>query len=89
MPEPEEHGGLLAESGLQGKAEPDSYAPGGVVQRLENAVAEQLGKEMAVWLQTGTLAIHLAVRLLADSKRRVSFRSRATSTTIVVTALRP
>jgi threonine aldolase len=34
-------------------------------------MAALLGKEMAVWLPTGTLANHLAVRLLAKDKRRV------------------
>jgi threonine aldolase len=50
---------------------PDSYSQGGVVARLEEKVAGALGKEMAVWLPTGTLANHLAVRLFAGEKRRV------------------
>ena len=51
--------------------EPDQYSIGGVVARLEQAVAADLGKETAVWLSTGTLANHLAVRLLAGDRRRV------------------
>ena len=38
---------------------------------LEEEVAAALGKETAVWLSTGTLANHLAVRKLAGEKRRV------------------
>jgi len=34
-------------------------------------MASALGKEAAVWLPTGTLANHLAVRLLAGERRRV------------------
>jgi threonine aldolase len=49
----------------------DSYSLGGVVANLERSVAAALGKETAVWLSTGTLANHLAVRLLAGVKRRV------------------
>src|SRR3954447_3011285 len=51
--------------------ERDSYSRGGVVEKLENRVATMLGKETAVWLPTGTLANHLAVRLLAGHRRRV------------------
>jgi len=50
---------------------PDDYSRGGVVNQLEKSVADALGKETAVWLSTGTLANHLAVRLLAGEKRRV------------------
>jgi len=51
--------------------EADDYSRGGVVAKLEEAVAAALGKETAVWVSTGTLANHLAVRLLAGDKRRV------------------
>jgi threonine aldolase len=50
---------------------PDDYSRGGVVEQLESRMASLLGKEMAVWLPTGTLANQLAVRLLAGSRRRV------------------
>jgi threonine aldolase len=56
---------------LSATIEPDEYSIGGVVARLERSVADALGKETAVWLSTGTLANHLAVRLLAGDKRRV------------------
>ena len=49
----------------------DDYSRGGVVEKLEAQVASMLGKETAVWLPTGTLANHLAVRMLAGPKRRV------------------
>jgi threonine aldolase len=51
--------------------ETDSYSIGGVVEKLESRMAALLGKETAVWLPTGTLANHLAVRLLAGARRRV------------------
>lgn len=49
----------------------DEYSRGGVVEALEQKMAALLGKEAAIWLPTGTLANHLAVRLLAGSRRRV------------------
>src|SRR3954447_5310088 len=57
----------LADSNI----ERDSYSRGGIVEKLEQRVAQMLGKETAVWLPTGTLANHLAVRLLAGHRRRV------------------
>src|SRR5688500_128643 len=45
-----------------GAIEGDDYSVGGGVARLEAAWATLLGKEAAVWLPTGTLANHLAVR---------------------------
>lgn len=56
---------------LAAQVKPDSYSLGGVVTQLEEKVAAVLGKETAVWLPTGTLANHLAVRILAGEKRRV------------------
>jgi threonine aldolase len=66
---PAEYTALLQK--LSATIEADEYSIGGVVTKLEQAVAEALGKETAVWLSTGTLANHLAVRLLAGEKRRV------------------
>jgi threonine aldolase len=66
---PAEYAALLQK--LSGTIEPDEYSIGGVVARLEQSVASALGKETAVWLSTGTLANHLAIRLLAGDKRRV------------------
>ncbi len=68
---PAEYSRLLASlAGSDGVAA-DSYSLGGVVEKLETRMASLLGKEAAVWLPTGTLANHLAVRLLAGGKRRV------------------
>jgi threonine aldolase len=50
--------------------EPDDYSRGGVVEKLEAEIANTLGKETAVWLPTGTLANHLAIRVLCGSRRR-------------------
>jgi len=66
---PSEYAALL--QNLSATIEPDEYSIGGVVAKLEQSVAAALGKETAVWLSTGTLANHLAVRLLAGDKRRV------------------
>ena len=66
---PAEYAALLQK--LSPTIEADDYSRGGVVARLEQSVAAAVGKETAVWLSTGTLANHLAVRLLAGEKRRV------------------
>lgn len=66
---PAEYAGLLAK--LAPTVAPDTYSREGAVAKLETAVAAALGKEMAVWLPTGTLANHLAVRVLARERRRV------------------
>jgi threonine aldolase len=68
---PEEYARLLANLTAGGKIDPDSYSRGGAVEKLEAHMASLLGKEAAVWLPTGTLANHLAVRMLAGTKRRV------------------
>jgi threonine aldolase len=49
----------------------DEYAREGVVAELETRIAALLGKEAAVFMPSGTLANHLALRLLARSGRRV------------------
>jgi threonine aldolase len=68
---PAEYAQLLATITGKGNVTPDSYSLGGVVEQLEGRMAAALGKETAVWLPTGTLANHLAVRLLAGERRRV------------------
>jgi threonine aldolase len=50
---------------------PDSYSLGGVVDELEGEFARLLGKERAVFMPTGTLANHMAVRALAGGSSRV------------------
>src|SRR5258707_10072529 len=49
----------------------DDYSRGGVVAELEGRMAALLGKEAAIFLPTGTLANHLALRLLAQRGRRI------------------
>ena len=66
---------LLA--GLAGDIPIDDYSRGGIVEQLESRVASALGKEAAVWLPTGTLANHLAVRLLSGDRRRVLLQAES------------
>lgn len=49
----------------------DVYSNGGVVEELENRFAHWLGKESAVFMPTGTLANHVALRELAGVQQRV------------------
>jgi threonine aldolase len=49
----------------------DSYLAGGAVGELEARFAKMLGKEDCAFLGTGTLANHLAVRVLAGEASRV------------------
>ena len=68
---PEEYAALLTRLTAAGKIARDDYSRGGVVEQLETGMAAVLGKEAAVWLPTGTLANHMAVRLLAGARKRV------------------
>jgi threonine aldolase len=49
----------------------DDYSLGGVVAELEEKMARALGKERAIYFPTGTLANHIAVRILARDRSRV------------------
>ncbi len=49
----------------------DRYLEGGAIEKLQDRFAKLLRKEAAIFLPTGTMANHLAVRLLAGEKRRV------------------
>jgi threonine aldolase len=66
---PAEYSNLLHQLVRQNGVEADFYCQGGIVAELETRFAKLLGKEMAVFLPTGTLANHLALRLLAAGKR--------------------
>ncbi len=66
-----EYCGLLDRLAKQDRLEADSYSIGGAVAALEKKFADLLGKEAAIWMPTGTLANHVAVRSLAGEKRRV------------------
>ncbi len=67
---PEEQARLWSALAADGGIVRDSYSNGGAVERLENDFAELLGKERAVFMPTGTLANHLAVRALAAGDGR-------------------
>ncbi len=60
-----EQGRLLTRLADDGRITRDSYSNGGTVEALEAQFAAALGKERAVFMPTGTLANHLAVRALA------------------------
>jgi threonine aldolase len=68
---PLEYAHLLNTIVSEGKVEADYYSNGGSVEALEKRMARLLGKERAVFLPTGTLANHLAVRLQAGARSRV------------------
>lgn len=65
-----EYATLLMQLADEGKVKPDYYSNGGIVEELENKFAKLLGKESAVFMPTGTLANHIAVRKLAGNDRR-------------------
>jgi len=67
---PAEQGHLLTRLADEGRVARDSYSNGGTVEELEERFAEVLGKERAVFMPTGTLANHLAVRALANGPGR-------------------
>ena len=67
---PADQGRLLARLAGEGRIARDSYSNGGVVGELEERFAALLGKERAVFMPTGTLANHLAVRALAGGRGR-------------------
>ena len=50
--------------------EADNYSNGGVVREVEERFASLLGKEDAVFMPSGTLANHLALRMLCAGKPR-------------------
>lgn len=54
-----------------GNLSADSYSCGGVVEKLEKKMAVTLGKESAVFMPTGTLANHLALRNLSSPGSRI------------------
>jgi threonine aldolase len=68
---PRAHATLLAELGEQRDVEGDQYLLGGEMERFERHWADLLGKEAAIFMPSGTLANHLALRALAGQKRRV------------------
>lgn len=68
---PGEYARLLTKIADERGTVADTYLHGGAVEQLEQTFSKLLGKERAMFLPTGTLANHLAVRELAGDKRRV------------------
>jgi threonine aldolase len=68
---PAEYGELLVKLAQSDRANNDLYLKGGAVEELESRFAAELGKERAIFVPTGTLANHLAVRRLAGERSRV------------------
>jgi len=68
---PTEYARLLARLAENEGIAADEFSRDGVVTWLEERIAAMLGKEAAVFLPSGTLANHLALRLLAQRGRRV------------------
>jgi threonine aldolase len=68
---PADYARLLARLAAESGIEADEFSRDGVVARLEQRMAETLGKETAVFLPSGTLANNLALRLIAERGRRV------------------
>ncbi len=65
-----EYGQLLAQLTEKDTLIPDNYSIGECVEELEIKFAKLLGKEAAVFMPTGTLANHLAIRSLAGNNKR-------------------
>jgi threonine aldolase len=68
---PREYVSLLGKLVEERAPQADYYSNGGAVEELERKFAQLLGKEAAIFVPTGTLANHLAVRKLAGAERRV------------------
>jgi threonine aldolase len=68
---PRDFAALLADLTEKREIADDVYLIGGEIDRFENRWAELLGKERAVFMPSGTLANHLALRALAGERRRV------------------
>src|ERR1700680_2926950 len=68
---PAEYARLLTRLAENGAVAADEFSREGTVAALEKRMAAILDKEMAVFLPSGTLANHLALRLLAQRGRRV------------------
>ena len=74
---PADHGRILSRLADEGRIARDSYSNGGVVGELEERFAALLGKERAVFMPTGTLANHLAVRALAGGRGRAILQAES------------
>jgi threonine aldolase len=68
---PAEYADLLGSLARDQGVAADEYSRGGAVAALEEQFARLLGKEHAVFMPSGTLANHVAVRALCGDRRRV------------------
>lgn len=64
---------LLAKDQLQA----DKYSLGGNVEAFEARMADELGKEAAIWMPTGTLANQLALRRHVGTRARVVLQEQS------------
>ena len=67
---PRQTAAVLGDLATGHRIAPDWYSVGGAVDHLERYFAQELGKERAIFMPTGTLANHLAVRALAAGRGR-------------------
>ena len=74
---PAQYASLLARLSSEKALAQDSFSLGGVVEELETEMARVLGKERAIFMPTGTLANHMAVRALAGGPSRVLVQSES------------
>mgnify|MGYP006447589679 FL=1 len=68
---PPEFAEVLGHCTETGQVQLDSYALGGMVEQVEQKFADLLGKEQAVFMPTGTMANHIALRELAGAQGKV------------------
>ena len=61
---------LLEQLTLKEDFKSDSYGLGGMIHQFEEKVALALGKEKAIYMPTGTLANHIALRKHCNTKKR-------------------
>jgi threonine aldolase len=68
---------MLAGIQKTGEISGDYYSNGGVVELLEQEMAAVLGKERAIFMPSGTLANHIAIRNLAGPDMRVLVQEKS------------
>jgi len=61
---------FLGELTLEKGFKPDSYGLGGMIHAFEEKIAKSLGMEKTIYMPTGTLANHIALRKHCISKKR-------------------
>ncbi len=74
---PAEYSHLLTKIVKEGRGGADTYLNGGCVAELETSMAKLLGKERAIFVPTGTLANHLAIRCQSGRKSRVMVQAES------------